>query len=843
MNAMKLAVWVALVASSGSVRAQRMTLGLSPEVPVHGWFGLEGEAIALADVDGDEVDDLVTCLVAGSGDIWVALGDGVGGYGRSARWATGRTPKQTVAWGDVDGDGDDDLIAFTQKDSADVLVSLSTRSGLGPATKWHEWFAPAGESPRVGDFNGDGRADIATFLTSGAVFVATSTGAAFSGWGVRWASGFSGVGDVVGTGDFDGDGEDDIVAVTAGTPTRIKIARSNGSSAFGAAMTWVTSVAGGRGAHAPLFGDMNGDGLGDIAFFIGDQLVVYASTGTGLVREAWSTRQPVAGHTFRLGRADRDDKRDLFRFTPVADAGDSSSLGDVYLRRTQRPAERWATPAQATAFSMGTLRTVTPALGERPLLVVLARDPNQPAFAHPAAWYAELAFGPANPAAPLVAGGRNMRSYFQKASGGAFTWSNAGTIGPLTIAGFAALNEAGRIQAVVNALGAARFDFAPFDSNGDGDVTPNELQLAIVDVVTDVGGANRGAACVRPPNNVKRVCAAPTVLVGHRVSVGTFEHELVHAAGVPFELYGIDMFYGSSVMQATSGAWDDMASILPGPYERMRLGWLQPVLVPADSPSATYALDPAQVTDDAPPLIVYDERAGTRDYLMVEQRRARVPGDAIYDAGIVWGDGVRVWALTTTATGDPLVVDSWFGTRGKNVVAAIVGLDRSGDRAGGAIEGKVFGFGFPPAPSDGVITYAFSGYGANGARTAMQLEALDPAWCGDVQCVMRLRPDGGAPATFVDWSSFDEVYPGWGVILDGVFGDPRTLALVMQRIVDARVEAEIPLAVSRWSPRQVIAQVPFGTPPGTYRVRARDPAPTASGRFAYGSWVGVRVLQ
>lgn len=825
---------------STSVRAQHMTQGLGPEVPVHGWFGLDGEAMALADLDGDEVDDLVTALVTASGDVYVALGDGLGGYGPSSRWAVGTTRRHTVLWGDVDADGDDDLIAFTQGLSGDVLVSRSSGTGLPAPDKWHDWFAPAAQTPLVGDFDGDGRADIASFAVGGSVRVALSTGAAFASARSRWATDFARAGDELGVGDFDGDGRDDLVTVTGLWPTRIRVARSLGTR-FAAVTTWVASVPGGRADHHPLFGDMDGDGLTDISWFQGGELFVYASTGTGFVRQSWSSRQPVGRHTFALGRVDRDAKRDLVRFTPVADPGDPTSLADVYVRRAQRPWALLPGASQREAFGMGTLPAGPKALGRRPLLTVLARDPNQPPFAHPAAYYGELMHGPTNPGMPLVASGRNLRTYFETASLGAFTWANAGVVGPLVIEGSGALGESGRIQAVVIALGEAGFDFGVFDRSGDGDVTADELQLAIVDVFTDVGGANRYAACLRPPNNTVRVCAGPTVLIGHRASFGTIAHELVHAAGIHFELYGIDGFYGSSVMQATSGAWDDMASILPGPYERMRLGWLTPALVPADSPAATWAFDPAQAGDADPPFIVYDDKRGTRDYLMVEYRQASTAADPFYDRGIVWGDGVRVWALSTSTNHDPLVVDSWFGTAGKNVVAAIVGLDRVGDRPDGAVEGQVLGFGFPPAAADGPLAYAYSGHGANGGAVAMRLEVLDAALTGGVPTVVRTGPDGGLPTTFIDAAGLDDVYPGWSLVLDGHFGDPRTLELVMQRMSGRDVLAEIPLAVSSWSPSQVIAAVPPGTVAGTYRVRAKDPARSVAGRVTHGSWVQVRV--
>jgi len=87
-----------------------------------------------------------------------------------------------VEYGDVDGDGDDDMVVF-QQSAGKVFVQRNLGSGqFGPRALWHGWFAPEGEIPRVGDVNCDGLKDIVTFTMGGAadVWVAFSTGNGFS---------------------------------------------------------------------------------------------------------------------------------------------------------------------------------------------------------------------------------------------------------------------------------------------------------------------------------------------------------------------------------------------------------------------------------------------------------------------------------------------------------------------------------------------------------------------------------------------------------------------------------------------------------------------------------------
>jgi hypothetical protein len=256
----------------------------------HDSFASGSEIPYTGDVNGDGLADIITFTRGSLADVYVALSTG-SGFGPVMKWhdffAVGT---ELPAVGDFNGDGRVDIATFTRGDTADVYVALSTGSGFAPSTKWHDHFALGAELPAVGDFNGDGRDDIATFTrgTGADVYVSLSDGTHFVHDGWQWHDHFAVGTDVAGAGDVDGDGRDDVISFTRGTAGDVFVSLSNGSRFVQDNWKWheVFSI----GAEIPGLGDFNGDGRVDAVTFTqgtAADAFVSLSDGARFVQTTW----------------------------------------------------------------------------------------------------------------------------------------------------------------------------------------------------------------------------------------------------------------------------------------------------------------------------------------------------------------------------------------------------------------------------------------------------------------------------------------------------------------------------------------------------------------------------
>jgi len=301
----------------------------------HGWT-VADFVRTVGDVDGDGDDDLVGFGLDG---VYVSLSNGSSFASSATKWTSafdlshGWTVKDFVRTvGDVDGDGDADLVGFGLDG---VYVALSNGSSFAStATKWtsafdlsHGWTVKDFVRT-VGDVDGDGDADLIGFGLDG-VYVALSNGSSFASTSTKWTSAFDlshgwTVKDFVRTvGDVNGDGKADLIGFGL---DGVYVGLSNGSSFASNATKWTSALDLSHGWTVADFvrtvGDVNGDGKADVIGFGLDGVYIALSNGSSFAATSskWTNSfdlshgWTVAGFVRIVGDVNNDNKADLVGF-------------------------------------------------------------------------------------------------------------------------------------------------------------------------------------------------------------------------------------------------------------------------------------------------------------------------------------------------------------------------------------------------------------------------------------------------------------------------------------------------------------------------------------------------
>jgi hypothetical protein len=193
--------------------------------------------------------------------------------------------------GDFNGDGKPDLaeLVSNQVDATttyQISVVLSNGNGTFQSAQLTSTIGNPNDPIFVGDVNGDGKDDILQVhpgLTPSTVDVLLSNGdGTFTAGTNSQLSTFSLSGGILA--DVNGDGKLDIVTVDSEALGIVAISLGNGNGTFQAATTLATLT--GPAPSSIFFADFNGDGKLDFAGTVDNQLKVYLSAGSNFLAPA-----------------------------------------------------------------------------------------------------------------------------------------------------------------------------------------------------------------------------------------------------------------------------------------------------------------------------------------------------------------------------------------------------------------------------------------------------------------------------------------------------------------------------------------------------------------------------
>ncbi len=361
-----------------------------------------------------------------------------------------------------------------------------------------------------------------------------------------------------------------------------------------------------------------------------------------------------------------------------------------------KSAPRRAGPS-ATSGRAGASVAVT---GTQKVLVLLAQFSDRaPVGSTPEQWK-DTFFGTGN----------SLKNYYSEASYNQFTFvpaeesygtANDGVVGWLNL-GYPHPNTAGDVDArnqqiVKDAIIAADpyVNFAPFDTNGDGYISANELHILVIvaGYETAYGGAEGACSpgiwahswALGESDGINPPVTAPTAdgkiiqdashgggytqlgewhcsnydNPGHRATMGTVAHELGHDIGWPdlYDTSGVSegvgewSVMGSGNWLSAPGGYVGSSPAHPDAFLKWYQGWITPTqvigtqnnvpVVQAESPGATFVQllnNPGGVDWR------FGQQSGSGEYFLMENREKTG-----FDAGLP-GCGLLIWHIDESVT-------------------------------------------------------------------------------------------------------------------------------------------------------------------------------------------------
>ena len=353
----RLAVVLLLVASALPILAQTAGATTAPTFSAHsdltvGGTGSIPYAVVTGDLRATGRSDIVV-VDEGLNKVSVFLSNGDGTFAAKTDYALpSGTKPDGIAIGDFNGDGKPDLAVA---DNGTDQVSIFPNNGNGTFGTRADYSLPSGAAPadvEVGDFNGDGKPDLAVAdqgTSQVSVLLNNGTGTFPSHTETTLPSGAAP--DGIAVGDLNGDGKPDLAVSDAGS-NQVSVLLNGGTGTFSGHAEY--SGPAGDSPGWVVIGDFNGDGKPDIAVpdFNTNRVSVFTNSGSGTFGTRADYTVGSAPASIAAGDFNNDGRLDLVT------ANSTSGSVSVLLNTTSTglPA---ITSANTTTFAVGTAGTFT----------------------------------------------------------------------------------------------------------------------------------------------------------------------------------------------------------------------------------------------------------------------------------------------------------------------------------------------------------------------------------------------------------------------------------------------------------------------------------------------------